>query len=97
LVRELRLVLKEPATSTAPAPTGTVVSDPAFFNNRGWEFYQNGDYDKAISDYTEAIRLDSNYANAYYSRGLAYRKQGNEAQAQADFRKAKQLGYTGSQ
>jgi tetratricopeptide (TPR) repeat protein len=37
--------------------------------------------------------LNPNYANAYYNRGLVYRVQGNKAQAQADFNKARQLGF----
>jgi tetratricopeptide (TPR) repeat protein len=55
------------------------------------------DYDKAISDYTEAIRLNPNYAAAYHDRGLAYKQLGKNAQSQADFDKAKQLSYTGPQ
>ena len=31
-----------------------------------------GDYDKAIADYTEVIRLDPKDAKAYYGRGEAY-------------------------
>jgi len=49
--------------------------------------------DKAIADYTEAIRLDPNLALAYNSRGIAYQKIGEEAKAAADFVKAKQLGF----
>ena len=37
------------------------------------EFYADkGDLDAAISDFTEAIRLDPTYALAYASRGIAY-------------------------
>jgi tetratricopeptide (TPR) repeat protein len=35
--------------------------------------------------YTEAIRLDPQYANAYYNRGRAYRKRGLYEQAIEDF------------
>ena len=49
--------------------------------------------DKAIADYTEAIRLDPNLALAYNSRGIAYQKIGEEAKVAADFVKAKQLGF----
>jgi tetratricopeptide (TPR) repeat protein len=64
---------------------------------RGLAYHYSKDYDKAISDFNEAIRLSQNYALAYYNRGVTYRKQGKDAQAQADFDKAKQLGYTGPQ
>ncbi len=32
----------------------------------------NGDYEKAIVDCTEAIRFDPQNAEAYYNRGLAW-------------------------
>ena len=35
--------------------------------------YMLGDYNGAIADYTEAIRLNSDYGNAYYNRGSAKR------------------------
>jgi len=37
--------------------------------------------------------LDPNLAKAYYGRGVSYREQRKNAQAEADFDKAKQLGY----
>jgi tetratricopeptide (TPR) repeat protein len=35
-------------------------------------YHAKEDYDKAIADYDQAIRLDGAYAAAYGSRGLAY-------------------------
>ena len=40
--------------------------------SRGYEFAKNGEYDKAIKAYTEAIQLNPNSAWAYASRGVAY-------------------------
>ena len=37
--------------------------------NRGDKSYNQGDYQAAISDYDEAIRLDPNDERAYYNRG----------------------------
>ncbi|MBA7633687.1 hypothetical protein ES703_41258 [subsurface metagenome] len=42
----------------------------------------------AIADCNKAIRLDPNDAVACLNRGVAYKLQGNEAEAIADFEKA---------
>lgn len=49
---------------------------PADHNNRGVEFYHREQYDKAIFEYSEALRLDPNYALAYRNRALVYLKIG---------------------
>ena len=85
-----------PTPTSTPASTALASSDRRFYTERGWDFFQKKDYDKAISDYDVAIRLDPNYAIAYTSRGLAYVRQGRYDQAQSDFAKAKELGYTQS-
>ncbi len=46
------------------------------------------DYEKAIADYDEAIRLNSNYANAYYNRGVAHFNLGKKDKALADWKEA---------
>ena len=51
------------------------------------------EYDKAIVDYSEAIRLDPKNAEADYGRGLAHEKKGEKAKADEDFAQAKKLGY----
>jgi Flp pilus assembly protein TadD len=55
---------------------------------------KKGDLDKAIADYTEAIRLRPQYAKAYYNRGTAYREKGMNSEAEADFVQAKKLGFS---
>ena len=46
----------------------------------------------AIKDFTKAIALDPNFAEAYYNRGLAEENLGNDKAAKADFAKAAKLG-----
>ena len=35
-------------------------ADPGAYNTRGMSYAEKGDYDRAIADFTEAIRLDPN-------------------------------------
>ena len=43
-------------------------------------------YKEAIADYTEAIKLNPEYAQAYNNRGFAYRELGKKEEADADSR-----------
>ena len=49
--------------------------------------------DKAIADYTEAIRLNPACLTPYYLRGKACQQKDDKAKAEADFAQAKRLGY----
>jgi tetratricopeptide (TPR) repeat protein len=42
------------------------------YRNRGLSFNALRQYDKAISDYDEAIRLNLGYSAAFNSRGSSY-------------------------
>ena len=54
----------------------------------GVSAFQKGDYDRAIADYTEAIRLDPKHAKAYNNRALAYDAKGDFDKAIADLTEA---------
>ncbi len=70
-----------------PALTGCNRKANAY-NYRGLAYYEKGDYDRAISDYTEIIRLDPNDAEAYFFRGLVYDNKGDHERAIADYESA---------
>ena len=59
--------------------------------SRGFAYGREGDYDKAIADYSEAIRLDPKLACAYYNRADAYVTEDDEGKALADLTAAIQL------
>jgi tetratricopeptide (TPR) repeat protein len=58
------------------------------YNNRGVAYADQGDHAHAIADYTQAIALNPDFANAYNNRGLAYHHQGSYIQAIADYTQA---------
>ena len=63
------------------------------YSGRSRAYLKKGDYDSAIADFSEAIRLDPKSAEAYYGRGYAYARKGDKAKAEEDFAQAKKLGY----
>ena len=46
--------------------------DASAYRQRGIAYYSKKDYGKAIEDYSQVIRLDPKYANAYLLRAFAY-------------------------
>ena len=46
------------------------------YNNRGQIKYLRVDFDGAIEDYTNALKLDKNFAVAYYNRGQIHYRLG---------------------
>jgi len=62
-----------------------------FVNNQGVEKARHKDWNGAITDYSEAIRLNPNHAIAYYNRGLAYGQLGEYQKALTDHTEAIRL------
>ena len=60
-------------------------------NNRGSGYQRKQQYDRAIQDYDQAIRLNPNVAIAYYNRGLAYASKDQYDHAIEDFDQAIRL------
>jgi tetratricopeptide (TPR) repeat protein len=58
---------------------------------RGLAFAEKGEYDRAIADFDEAIRLDPNDAHSFRYRGIAYYDKADYDRAIADFDEAIRL------
>jgi Flp pilus assembly protein TadD len=71
----------------ASAPTAPRVSQ-AYGDLGKARLVFNNDPQGAVSDLTRAIEFDSRNAQLYVLRGMAFRKQGNQAAAEADFKQA---------
>lgn len=62
------------------------------YYNRGVTHSRNGELKLAIENYTQAIELDPNNSDAYYSRGGAWLRLGETEKAKADLATARNLG-----
>ncbi|PPD10201.1 MAG: hypothetical protein CTY36_00890 [Methylocystis sp.] len=65
--------------------------------NRGDAYFVRSEFDRAVADYSRALRLDKKFAPAYSGRGRAYRGKGDPDKALADFDAAVRLDSKSSQ
>lgn len=63
-----------------------------YYSERGFAYLKKNDYDRAILDLDNAIRLNPDNGRALKSRGLAYQAKGDTARADADLAAAKLFG-----
>jgi lipoprotein NlpI len=82
--------LQSGATLEKAAPS-SASKNAAAFHKSGDDYRGKGDYDRAITEYSEAIRLDPNYAMAFNARGIAYRAKRDYDRAIADYDQAIRL------
>lgn len=59
--------------------------------NRGSARYRQKDFDAAIADLDEAIKLNPKLSGAYFNRGTAYYRKNDAKRAMADFTEANRL------
>jgi tetratricopeptide (TPR) repeat protein len=66
----------------------------AAYETRGVAYEDKGDYDHAIPDLNESIRLNPHLADSFYSRGIAYNRKGEFDRAIQDYNEAIRLGLS---
>lgn len=67
------------------------------YGARGFCYAELGDYQQAIKDYIQAIKIDPKNGGTYYNLGLAYAKVGNYQQAINNLKIAAGLGLKPAQ
>src|SRR6266567_1765236 len=68
--------------------TETAANRAVAYKNRGNVYFDKKDYDRAIADDSEAIKLDPKLATAYNRRGVAYLNKRDLDRAFADYNEA---------
>jgi tetratricopeptide (TPR) repeat protein len=78
-------------TALIQAGQDTTKNLSVIYNNRGSAYNGKRDYDRAIQDYNEAIRLNPSYSYTYRERGLAYNGKRDYDRAIQDYNEAIRL------
>jgi len=82
-----KLSSKEAGGQTQNLNSGSALD----YNRSGLEYLNKKDYNRAITEFTQAIRLNANYAEAFNNRGNAYSAKFDYDLAIADFTQAIRL------
>ncbi|OQX54533.1 MAG: hypothetical protein B5M48_00245 [Candidatus Omnitrophica bacterium 4484_213] len=89
LMQAKNMVMQNAAQNSFPTKSASFSEDDFdMYFNRGTDYLENGDYERAISDLSKAIEIHPNDDEAYSNRGIAYVLQGNHDLAISDFSKA---------
>lgn len=70
---------------------GKEVLSATSYYEKGNEYYEQGDYDKAIENYSMAIILNPNFLECYFNRALCYYNKKNYDKAIEDYSRAAEI------
>lgn len=65
--------------------------DAVSYINRAFEYFQQGEYERSVADYSKAVELDPARADAFQGRAWAYLKMGKADLGLADVERSLQI------
>ena len=81
--------IKQLTAALSEAKPNKAALDPAtIYYYRGNAYYNQKEYDRAIEDYNQALKLNPKLVAAFNNRGIAYAQKGEYDRAIADFNQA---------
>jgi tetratricopeptide (TPR) repeat protein len=66
----------EGCTALIQTVQGNATALPIAYNNRGNAYVAKGDYDRAVRDFDQSIKLNQTYTKPFNNRGVAYLRKG---------------------
>jgi tetratricopeptide (TPR) repeat protein len=78
-------------TAVIEAGTGPKMDLAWAYDLRARAYFEIGDFDRAIADFSQLIELDPNQPHTHNNRGVAYLRKGDFDRAIADYGQAIQL------
>jgi tetratricopeptide (TPR) repeat protein len=82
---------REIAGCTRTLASGGLARPASVFAYRGLAWQNKGEFDRAIADYSEAIRIEPDFAPVYSNRGSVWMEKGERDRAIADYNEAIRL------
>ena len=70
-----------------------MAKNPEIWVNRGITFLKNENYQNALEDFSHAIELKNDFAEAYFNRANAYSKLNEDEKACLDMKNSARHGY----
>src|SRR5438552_2753233 len=95
ILRLLFLVIPLLLTAGCATMESDVERDTRAYIDRGDVYSAKGQYDQAIADYNEALKINPRSSLAYENRGNVYTVKGQYDQAISDYDKAMEINPTG--
>ncbi|MEM8830491.1 MAG: tetratricopeptide repeat protein [Cyanobacteria bacterium P01_G01_bin.19] len=92
-IQKLQIQYDDLASKTIQIAQNTTSGSAELYYQNAQGYRQMGEQQKAIEEYSKAIKIDGDYAEAYLDRGILWADIGNKQEAVEDLRRAAKLYF----